>query len=118
MIDGCSFQEHVLAWFYVYGKWPCGQIDHKDNDKANNRIENLRIATNSQNHINKGLQRNNTSGFKGVIWDRSCNKWRARIKVNGVNKYIGVFNDAAAAGAARMDAERKMFGEFAYKGDQ
>lgn len=117
MVDRCMHLEHVLAWLYVYGEWPSQQIDHKDNDKANNRLSNLRLATNSQNHINKGLQRNNTSGFKGVSWDTQIQKWRARIKVNGVNKYVGVFDDVAAAGAARAEAERKFFGEFAYGGE-
>jgi hypothetical protein len=116
MLDGFMVFEHVLAWFYVHGEWPHLQVDHRDTDKANNRIENLRLATNSQNHINKGLPVNNTSGFKGVCWDSSVGKWRASIKVNGKKKYVGVFDDVELAGAARKIAERKLFGEFAYGG--
>lgn len=116
MVDRCMLMEHVLAWFYIHGEWPDRQIDHRDTNKRNNCIANLRLATNSQNHANKGLQRNNTSGFKGVCWDVSCRKWRATIKVNGKKKYVGVFDDLEMAGAARKDAERKFFGEFAYEG--
>lgn len=111
-IDGALIMEHKLAWLYVYGEWPNAQIDHINRDKADNRIANLRLATNSQNHINKGLQKNNTSGFKGVVWEPSLGKWRARIKVNGRNKYLGVFASKEDAAGARRDAERRYFGEF------
>jgi len=112
-IDGALIMEHRLAWLYVYGEWPDRQIDHINRDKSDNRIANLRLATNSQNHINKGLQKNNTSGFKGVIWEPSLGKWRARIKINGKNKYLGVHRTREAAAAARRVAEQRHFGEFA-----
>lgn len=111
-VDGALIMEHKLAWLYVYGEWPSKQIDHINRDKADNRIANLRLATSSQNHINKGLQKNNTSGVKGVIWEPSLGKWRARIKVNGRNKYVGVFASIDDAAAARKTAEKHYFGEF------
>src|SRR5437762_1298651 len=58
-------------------------LDHKDRNYLNNQIDNLRSATISQNKINSKLQRNNTSGFKGVCFYKARNKWVAYIKVNG-----------------------------------
>jgi hypothetical protein len=72
---------HRLAWWFCYGEWPETQIDHKNADKTDNRIDNLREATNTQNHANRGAQRNSTSGIKGVYWWKPGQKWRAQISV-------------------------------------
>ena len=79
---------HRWAWFYVYGELP-KQIDHINGCKTDNRLCNLRIVNTKQNHENRGAQKNNTSGFKGVT--RFQNKWRAQIMHNRKNYHIGLF---------------------------
>ncbi|MDN5006502.1 HNH endonuclease signature motif containing protein, partial [Bradyrhizobium sp. GCM10027634] len=64
--DGVSFKAHRLAWFYVYGEWPSGDLDHANGVKTDNRIANLRPATRPQNQQNHPLTRKNSVGFKGV----------------------------------------------------
>lgn len=102
---------HQFAWFYVHGTWPDHWIDHKDGDKLNNRINNLRQATASQNLGNKKRQSNNTSGFKGVHPKR--NKWCAQIKHMGKCQTLGVFVTREEAHQAYCEAAQRIFGEFA-----
>jgi hypothetical protein len=64
-------------------------IDHINGDRTDNRIENLRAATNYQNSLNKGLQSNNTSGVKGVSWDKAKKKWHAQLTYNGKHRHLG-----------------------------
>lgn len=104
---------HRLAWFYMTGTWPISQIDHRDTDKANNRWRNLRLATNGQNHWNRGPQANNTSGLKGICLDKRNGRWVARIGVDGRQIHIGKYDTAPEAHAAYAAAARKYHGEFA-----
>jgi hypothetical protein len=95
---------------------PCNkEVDHRNGDGLDNRRTNLRFATPAQNARNRPLQRNNTSGVRGVHWYASKGKWRARIKVN--NKYIdlGLFNDLQSAARVREAAALKYYGEFQRK---
>lgn len=86
-----------LAWFYVYKKWPTNEVDHINLNPLDNRIVNLRDVTRSENAINRGLQSNNTSGFKGV-WKRSkSNSWVAGICINGIRKKLGDFKSPELA---------------------
>jgi len=87
------------------------EIDHINGDKLDNRRENLRSATRSQNMMNSGKPKNNTSGHKGVSWHR--NKWEARIIINGKKKHLGCFEDKEEAAKAYKEAAEKYFGEFA-----
>lgn len=105
--------EHRLAWFYVYGVWPVNQIDHKNQDRTDNRINNLREASNAQNASNRTVLSNNTSGFKGVTWDRNRNKWRAKLIWN--NKTISLGNHTCPIEAARAYDSKalELHGEFA-----
>ena len=92
------------------------QIDHIDNDKTNNRIENLRDVTGNQNQQNRPLNSNNKSGVKGVHWD-SCNrKWKAQVRVNSTTKHIGMFTELADAAEAVKQARIKYHGEYANHG--
>lgn len=87
-------------------------VDHKDGNKFDNRKAELRFCTKSQNGWNRGKNKNNTSGFKGVSWDRFKSKWKAQIQVHGKNIYIGRFNDIEECAAAYAEAALKYHGEF------
>lgn len=75
-------------------------IDHIDRNPSNNKIENLRAANKRINALNAGLASNNTSGVKGVSWDRTKDKWVARHKHDGHYKCVGYFNNKLSAAAA------------------
>lgn len=113
-IDDCSHLAHRLAWFYVHGAWPEVEIDHEDRCRTNNRIKNLREATGTQNQGNRGLNRNSTSGAKGVYWSKKTRKWIAQISSKGDCNYLGSFDDVGAASAAYHKAAKSKFGEFAH----
>ena len=87
-------------------------VDHIDNDKSNNKIANLRWATHSQNSQNKSMMSNNTSGVKGVIWDKSSNKWRARITIDGIKVHLGYFKNLEDAKQVRITKANQAFGVF------
>lgn len=110
-VDNETYQAGRLAWFYVKGEWPSLEVDHRDCDPSNNRWKNLREATVSQNMANRGLQRNNTSGFKGVYPEGR--KFFAQITVRREVKRLGTFDTPAQAAAAYDAAAIAHFGEFA-----
>lgn len=112
-IKGVDYRCGRLAWFYMTGEWVSDFIDHKDGDKANDRITNLRPATNSQNQANRGLMLTNTSGLKGVSYQRSRNKWIAVITVEGKAKNLGRYATKEEAAAAYDLAAIAAWGEFA-----
>lgn len=80
---------HRVIWAIHYGEWPENEVDHINGNKTDNRIENLRIATPSENRCNRGKQRNNTSGYKGVYFNKRSNSWYAEIRKSGIKKYLG-----------------------------
>lgn len=102
---------HRLAWLYVYGEWPTGEIDHINGSPSDNRITNLRIATKSQNAANTRAR--NSSGRKGVHYRPKRRNWVSRITVNGKEHFLGVFDDPESAHKAYMSAATALFGEFA-----
>lgn len=112
-IDYRLYVAHRLAWLYMTGEWPLEQIDHANLDRYDNRWENLREATRSENHANKPIGLANTSGVKGVCWNAARGKWQANICVNGVSLYLGLFSDKAEAHDAYARAAIAHFGEFA-----
>ena len=94
---------------------PAGTIpDHRNGDGLDNRRSNLRPATNQTNLMNRGPQVNNTSGFKGVIFDKRSDAWRAQIKVDGRYIYLGCLDSKIEAAEAYNEAANKVFGEFAW----
>ena len=107
-----NYKEHRIAWLLYYGEWPKDQIDHVNGDPSDNRIGNLRAATSSQNQANKGIQKNNSTGFKGVGF-RPDRGFFAVIKKDRKSHYLGSFATAEEAHFAYADAARRMHGEFA-----
>ncbi len=113
-ICGKSYQSHRLAWLYVNGYWPKVPLDHINGTLTDNRISNLREATQQQNMANQHrLRKNNTSGLRGVSWRKGSNRWRAVIKVGKKQISLGDFYDKEAAKAAYDTALLKYFGEYA-----
>lgn len=92
------------------------ETDHKDRNRENNSRSNLRIATHSQNQMNKGIQSNNKSGYPGVSWYKPLKKWRVRIGIDNKEIALGYFSDKEDAIKARKKAALKHFGEFANAG--
>jgi len=115
-LDGRIYLAHRLIWLIHFGSWPCRDVDHRDRVPGNNRIDNLRLATATQNMQNQTIRVNNTSGVKGVYFDKGTMKWRAQIVVNGRAKYIGIYGSIVDAQAARRKAANENFGEFATGG--
>jgi hypothetical protein len=106
------YQAHRLAWLHIHGVWPVNQIDHINNDKADNRITNLREATSQENQRNVGLQKNSSTGIAGVSWNKRDQKYQARITVDRKFISLGYFDTLEKAAKARAEAESFYFGEF------
>lgn len=87
-------------------------VDHIDNNKLNNIYTNLRWATHQENRRNIVMYKNNTTGVKGVVFDKRYNKWMARIRISGKLIHIGSFNNIEEATYARMKKATELFGEF------
>ena len=116
MVDGRLYPAHRLAWLYEHGIWPQGQIDHINGVKADNRIANLREATNGQNMQNmRSARADNGSGMLGVRWHERDKRWHARIMLDGKAKHLGSFGSPEEAQTAYLAAKRKLhkFGEIA-----
>lgn len=107
-INHKPYAAHRLAWLYVYGRFPSEQIDHINGNPSDNRIANLRAASNSENQQNVGPKRNNKSGVVGVHWYTPRGVWRAAIKINGKYKSLGYFRSVAEAATARQLAEQEL----------
>jgi len=89
------------------------EVDHINQDKLDNRVSNLRIVTRQQNVMNKGKNSNNTSGYKGVSFQKSANKWEASIGLDGHKIYLGLFADAIDAAKVYDQSALKFHGKFA-----
>jgi len=101
-----KIKAHRVIWCLVYGEWPDGKIDHISGDRADNRISNLRVVDDIENARNMARRYDNNSGCTGVSKFR-CSQWRARIHVNGEDKFLGLFDSKDEAIAARQAAEKK-----------
>lgn len=110
-LDGRNYWAHRLAFFYMTGRWPNPECDHKDTVRHHNRWANLREGTRSQNEANTKIRKGNITGLKGVsIKD---GKYAARLMVNCKEQWLGFFDCPAAAHFAYTIAADKSFGEFA-----
>jgi hypothetical protein len=106
---------HRLAWLYVTGDWPGGDIDHKNGVPGDNRFANLREVTHAANMQNSKRRKHNTSGFKGVRLSaaKKNKRWFATIQKDGRMVYLGTFPTPEEAHAAYRKAAEVHHGEFA-----
>lgn len=116
-INGKQYLAHRIAYKMIYKCDPEGILDHIDGDMTNNRIVNLRVASSKQNQGNSKIPRHNTSGLKGVTWNKKSSKWTAQINKGGNKIWLGVYDDKHDAHQAYMKAAAEYFGEFANNGE-
>jgi HNH endonuclease/AP2 domain len=114
-LDYSRYPLHRVAWFYMTGRWPTDEIDHKNRQKTDNHFANLREATHGQNTINGKTRCDNTSGYRGVHVHNRRNtiKYSSAIGFNGKQLHLGTFDTPEAAYAAYCKAAETMHGEFA-----
>lgn len=109
LISGYTYYSAPLAFLYMTGEWPKDQMDHINRIRDDDRWENLREASWSENMANRKIPAHNTSGYLGVSWDAPSGKWDARV-----NKIrIGLYEDILEAVAARDAAALELQGAFA-----
>ncbi|MGY5368299.1 HNH endonuclease [Enterobacter oligotrophicus] len=106
---------HRVVWFLHHGEWPVSDIDHINGNKLDNRIENLRETSRSQNMSNVGMQKNNSSGFIGVFWASRERKWRAVVAHNKKNINLGSYDCPIEAAMAYNEGALKYQGKYAQK---
>lgn len=112
-VCGERFLAQRLAWFYMTGAWPSAEIDHKDCDRDNNRWCNLREASTLQNKQNCRMKAINTTGYKGVTFDKRYGKYAARIRANHRRLSLGYFDTPEAAHKAYAAKAAELHGAFA-----
>ena len=108
-----GYKAHRLAWLHYYGEWPQLHIDHINGDRLDNRINNLRQATKSQNGGNSKISKKNTTGLKGVSIVKKTGKYHSQIMFCGEIIRLGDFETPEEAHAAYVHAASELFGEFA-----
>jgi hypothetical protein len=98
-LDGKTYKAHRLAWLYIHGVWPSGEIDHINHQTNDNRISNLRDVSRSVNQQNKKTVRG---------YNKDGNRWKAQIRTAGKFKHLGCFGTEAEAHAAYQQAKNVM----------
>ena len=116
-LDRRLYRAHRLAWLYQKGLWPVGQIDHINGVACDNRFINLREASHAENQRNTGIQKNSTSGLKGVSWSKKDKRWIAQITFNRKHYYLGGFKSKEEAHKAYCASAKQHFGNFANDGN-
>lgn len=113
-VDRKLYYAHRLAFLWMTGAWPAQLVDHADGVPTNNRWDNIREATHAQNIQHRCRQSNNKSGLKGVDFHEQRKKWRATIRVNGKQIYLGHYDTKEEAALAHDAGAREHHGEFAF----
>lgn len=104
------YPAHRIVWLIHHGEWPKSDIDHINRLKTDNRIENLREASKSENQRNHSLSKRNTSGYKNVI--RSHDLWEVVLTINGNKTRFGSYADIELADLVAIGAREKYYGDF------
>lgn len=112
-VDGEYYRAHRLAWFYQYGKWPTGDVDHINRNRSDNRIENLRESDRSENLCNSSVRSDNTSGVKGVHFNRTNRTYTVRVQKNGACFEKHGIKTLEHAASIAKSARLSMHGAFA-----
>lgn len=107
-VDGRMYRAHRLAWFFMNGRWPESDIDHRDGDRLNNRISNLRECKRHENLENQAVGKRNKSGLLGVSWDSKEGRWRSAIGKHGHTYHLGYFATKEEAHAAYLAAKKHL----------
>lgn len=116
-INGKLYGVHRIAWLLATGSDPGKMaVEHINGKKGDNRLKNLRLATQSQNNCNVKNRRDNTSGVKGVNWNKQHQKWMARVMVNGASHYLGLFKSIEEAEVAIRVKRAELHGDFTNHG--
>jgi len=113
--DGKHFGKSIhklIAECFIANPYNKSCVDHIDNCKTNNNVSNLRWVSQQENCMNRKLNYNNTSNFKGVYFHKPSNKWRARIMINGKSKHLGYFKNIEDAVNTRVKKAKEIFGEY------
>jgi hypothetical protein len=113
MYKQSSYLAHCVIWAIQTGSWPEQQIDHRNRVRTDNRWDNLRAATRSQNARNCRISGHNTSGVKGVHFVRSEGKWQASARIGGKVHYFGQHKTLEEAATARRNGVQGIYGDFA-----
>ena len=117
-INQRTYLAHRVIWAIHYGEWPNGEIDHINGCKTDNRIENLRIASPSENRCNRGKQGNNTSGYKWVYFNKRLSHWYAEIRKDGKKVYLGSCKNPEDAHRLYTNSMEKYHGDFHNSGEK
>lgn len=116
--DPASKRSRTIHMSHIILPCPPGlEVDHINRDKLDNRKENLRLVTRSQNCANRGCFKNSKSQYKGVRWNKKMGLWEAAIRKDNVITNLGAYDDEIAAASAYNEYARKMWGEFAVLND-
>jgi hypothetical protein len=108
-VHSVQYRAHRLAWLYMTGAWPAGEVDHKNGVRADNWWANLRDVPTKVNAQNKRrAQKNSKTGLLGVSWDKKKGNYTARIKVDGRYPTLGSFDTPEAGHAAYVEAKRRL----------
>lgn len=110
-IDRYIYSAHRLIFMMFHGYFP-KTIDHINGNKSDNRIENLREVTLSQNQMNRKFGKN-SSGVKGVVWHKLNKSWMVQLIIDGKNRYLGSFKDLELAELVVIEARDKYHGKYA-----
>lgn len=100
-INGKNWAAHRLAWLYIYGVWPKNQIDHINQNRLDNRVENLRDVTIRENAHNR-VYYNNRDNLIGAYFNKCKNKWESSITIDNKKHYIGSYNNKISANEAYL----------------
>lgn len=105
-VNGVAYYAHRLAFLYMTGRMPSNLVDHINGKRDDNRFNNLREASDSQNNHNRRAKNSNSSSLLGTTWCKTNKKWKAQITVNRTNRHLGLFKTEQEAHVAYLKAKK------------